>query len=68
MIVAVPILAVLRVLVQRLYVDLILEGKGPSEAASDEPLLIPIPPESGISLVAGVTGGSVPAELEGQAG
>ncbi|NNK47638.1 MAG: AI-2E family transporter, partial [Gemmatimonadetes bacterium] len=50
MIVAVPILAVGRVLVKRLYVERVLEGGGFHPILSDEPLVITVPTEVGLSL------------------
>jgi predicted PurR-regulated permease PerM len=50
MIVAVPILAVGRVLVKRLYVERILEGGGFHPILSDEPIVITVPEAAGLSL------------------
>ncbi len=50
MIVAVPILAVGRVLVKRLYVERILEGGGYHPILSDEPIVITVPGDAGLSL------------------
>ena len=50
MIVAVPILAVGRVLVKRLYVERVLEGGGFHPILSDEPIVITVPEAAGLSL------------------
>ena len=50
MIVAVPILAVGRVLVKRLYVERVLEGGGFHPILSDEPIVITVPEGVGLSL------------------
>ncbi|MCL7970851.1 MAG: AI-2E family transporter [marine benthic group bacterium] len=50
MIVAVPILAVGRVLVKRLYVERVLEGGGYHPILSDEPIVITVPEGVGLSL------------------
>jgi len=50
MIVAVPILAVGRVLVKRLYVERVLEGGGFHPILSDEPIVITVPRAAGLSL------------------
>jgi hypothetical protein len=64
MIVAVPILAVLRVLVQRLYVDRILEGGRFHPLPEDGPITIPISAASGLTLAGDGAPVSVPDELE----
>jgi len=63
MIVAVPILAVGRVLVKRLYVERVLEGGGFHPILSDEPIVITVPGEVGLTL-GPAAGGSVPGMLE----
>lgn len=63
MIVAVPILAVGRVLVRRLYVERVLEGGGFHPILSDEPIVITVPPDAGLDL-GPQAGQSVPALLE----
>jgi predicted PurR-regulated permease PerM len=50
MIVAVPILAVGRVLVKRLYVERVLEGGGFHPILSDEPIVITVPDGVGLTL------------------
>ena len=64
MIVAVPILAVLRVLVQRLYVDRILEGGRFHPLPEDGPITIPVSGDSGLMLAGNGTPVSVPDALE----
>jgi predicted PurR-regulated permease PerM len=63
MIVAVPILAVGRVLVKRLYVERVLEGGGFHPILSDEPIVITVPEAAGLSLGPD-SERSVPAMLE----
>jgi len=63
MIVAVPILAVGRVLVKRLYVERVLEGGGFHPILSDEPIVITVPGEVGLTLGPAAEG-SVPGMLE----
>ena len=63
MIVAVPILAVGRVLVKRLYVERVLEGGGFHPILSDEPIVITVPDEIGLTL-GPASEGSVPGMLE----
>ena len=63
MIVAVPILAVGRVLVKRLYVERLLEGGGFHPILSDEPIVITVPDEIGLTL-GPASEGSVPGMLE----
>jgi hypothetical protein len=63
MIVAVPILAVGRVLVKRLYVERVLEGGGFHPIISDEPIVITVPSGEGLTL-GPESGRSVPALLE----
>jgi predicted PurR-regulated permease PerM len=63
MIVAVPILAVGRVLVKRLYVERVLEGGGFHPILSDEPIVITVPAEAGLTLGAEADR-SVPGMLE----
>ncbi len=63
MIVAVPILAVGRVLVKRLYVERVLEGGGFHPILSDEPIVITVPEAVGLTL-GPAAGGSVPGMLE----
>lgn len=63
MIVAVPILAVGRVLVKRLYVERVLEGGGFHPILSDEPIVVSVP--GGIGLTLGPAAErSVPGLLE----
>lgn len=64
MIVAVPILAVLRVLVQRLYVDRILEGGRLHPLPEDGPITIPVSGDSGLMLAGDAATVSVPDALE----
>lgn len=66
LIVAVPILAVLRVLVRRLYVDRILESGSFHPTLSDEPVVIRIPADGGFVLSA--SSRSVPEILEERSG
>ena len=63
MIVAVPILACGRVLVKRLYVERVLEGGGFHPILSDEPIVITVPAEVGLTL-GPEAGRSVPGLLE----
>ena len=63
MIVAVPILAVGRVLVKRLYVERVLEGGGFHPILSDEPIVITVPEAAGLSLGPDAES-SVPGMLE----
>ncbi len=63
MIVAVPILAVARVLVKRLYVERVLEGGGFHPILSDEPIVITVPEGAGLTVGAAARR-SVPALLE----
>jgi predicted PurR-regulated permease PerM len=64
MIVAVPILAVIRVLVKRLYVERGLEGGGFHPILSDEPIVIRVPPDVGLKLSPAAARLSVPETLE----
>lgn len=64
MIVAVPTLAILRVLVQRLYVDRILEGGRLHPLPEDAPITIPVSPDSGLRLAGDGASVSVPDALE----
>ena len=63
MIVAVPILAVGRVLVKRLYVERVLEGGGFHPILSDEPIVITVPEAAGLWLRPDAES-SVPGMLE----
>jgi len=64
LIVAVPIFAVGRVLVRRIYVDLILEGERYDRSGPEAPLSIRVPAGEGIRFEPG-SGRSVPETLEG---
>ncbi|MFQ5747286.1 MAG: AI-2E family transporter [Gemmatimonadota bacterium] len=68
LIVAVPILAVLRVLVRRLYVDRILESGGFHPTLSDEPVVIRVPADGGFALSPAGSARSVPDILEERSG
>jgi predicted PurR-regulated permease PerM len=64
MVVAVPILAVVRVLLKRLYVERLLEGGGFHPILSDEPIVIRVPDGVGLLLSPAGVAGSVPDLLE----
>ncbi len=64
MIVAVPILAVVRVLVKRLYVERALEGRRFHLGEEDGPITVPVPLAAGLSLSGDAWAESVPEALE----
>lgn len=68
LIVAVPVVAVLRVLIRRLYVERMVEGGGYHPTASDEPVMIRVPTGEDLVLAAAESELSVPELLERRAG
>ena len=67
LIVAVPVFAVGRVLVRRIYIDRVLEHADHIPQGEEAPIDVPVPRDSGLEL-AGDTGASIPEGMEGREG
>jgi hypothetical protein len=65
LLVAVPVLATVMVLVRRIFVHRILEGKGFHRIESDAPAVITLPAGDGVLVHPSVGEMSIPSLLEG---